>query len=52
MPRKSGAPWTARVLTIFPEAFPGPLGISLTGKALSDGTLGLGDGGHPWLRQR
>ncbi|MFZ0693999.1 MAG: tRNA (guanosine(37)-N1)-methyltransferase TrmD [Alphaproteobacteria bacterium] len=41
MPRKSGAPWTARVLTIFPEAFPGPLGISLTGKALSDGLWAL-----------
>ena len=41
MPRKNGAPWTARVLTIFPEAFPGPLGISLTGKALSDGLWAL-----------
>jgi tRNA (guanine37-N1)-methyltransferase len=30
-------PWTARVLTLFPEMFPGPLGHSLTGRALADG---------------
>ena len=30
------AVWTATVLTIFPEMFPGPLGHSLAGKALSD----------------
>src|SRR6202049_414528 len=30
-------PWTATVLTLFPEMFPGPLGHSLAGKALSDG---------------
>jgi tRNA (guanine37-N1)-methyltransferase len=30
-------PWTATVLTIFPEMFPGPLGHSLAGKALADG---------------
>jgi tRNA (guanine37-N1)-methyltransferase len=29
--------WTARVLTLFPEMFPGPLGQSLAGKALADG---------------
>jgi tRNA (guanine37-N1)-methyltransferase len=29
------APWTATVLTVFPEMFPGPLGQSLAGKALS-----------------
>jgi tRNA (guanine37-N1)-methyltransferase len=29
--------WTARVLTLFPEMFPGPLGQSLAGKALHDG---------------
>lgn len=29
--------WTARVLTLYPEMFPGPLGQSLTGKALRDG---------------
>ncbi|MCS6778608.1 MAG: tRNA (guanosine(37)-N1)-methyltransferase TrmD [Geminicoccaceae bacterium] len=33
----SGAPWTATVLTIFPEMFPGPLGHSLAGKALARG---------------
>lgn len=31
------APWTARVLTLYPEMFPGPLGASLTGRALVDG---------------
>ncbi len=30
-------PWTARVLTLYPEMFPGPLGASLTGRALLDG---------------
>ncbi len=29
-------PWTATVLTIFPEMFPGPLGHSLAGKALAE----------------
>lgn len=29
--------WTARVITLLPQAFPGILGESLTGKALSDG---------------
>jgi tRNA (guanine37-N1)-methyltransferase len=28
------APWTATVLTLFPEMFPGPLGVSLVGQAL------------------
>src|SRR5918994_4655878 len=27
--------WRASVLTIFPDMFPGPLGISLAGKALT-----------------
>jgi tRNA (guanine37-N1)-methyltransferase len=31
------APWTARILTLYPEMFPGPLGHSLTGRALEDG---------------
>ncbi len=31
------APWTARVLTLYPEMFPGPLGQSLSGRALADG---------------
>jgi tRNA (guanine37-N1)-methyltransferase len=35
------APWTARVLTLFPEMFPGPLGHSLTGRALTDGLWAL-----------
>jgi tRNA (guanine37-N1)-methyltransferase len=30
-------PWTATVLTIFPEMFPGPLAHPLAGKALADG---------------
>ena len=29
--------WKATVLTLFPEMFPGPLGCSLSGSALSDG---------------
>src|ERR1043165_7811022 len=29
--------WLASVLTIFPEMFPGPLGVSLAGKALASG---------------
>jgi tRNA (guanine37-N1)-methyltransferase len=33
--------WRARVLTIFPEMFPGPLGASLAGKALAEGTWAL-----------
>ncbi len=46
--------WTAHVITLFPEAFPGTLGHSLTGRALRDGlwaleTTGLrafGEGRH------
>jgi tRNA (guanine37-N1)-methyltransferase len=33
--------WLATVLTIFPDMFPGPLGLSLAGKALQDGVWGL-----------
>lgn len=29
--------WTATVLTLFPEMFPGPLGLSLAGRALTSG---------------
>ena len=29
--------WQARIVTLFPEAFPGTLGVSLTGKALQEG---------------
>ncbi len=35
------SPWTARVLTLFPEMFPGPLGQSLAGQALADGLWAL-----------
>ena len=35
------SPWRATVLTLFPEMFPGPLGISLAGKALSSGLWSL-----------
>jgi tRNA (guanine37-N1)-methyltransferase len=33
--------WRASVLTIFPEMFPGPLGLSLAGKALAAGLWAL-----------
>jgi tRNA (guanine37-N1)-methyltransferase len=33
--------WAAAVLTIFPEMFPGPLGLSLAGKALTNGLWSL-----------
>src|ERR1700720_2911849 len=33
--------WAAAVLTIFPEMFPGPLGLSLAGKALATGLWSL-----------
>ncbi len=39
-PLQHGA-WTARVITLFPEAFPGVLGLSLTGRALEAGLWGL-----------
>ncbi len=32
-------PWTATVLTMFPEAFPGPLGVSLIGTARTEQDL-------------
>lgn len=52
-PRLVGA-WTAKVITLLPQAFPGILGESLTGRALQDGlwaleTIGLrqfGEGKH------
>jgi tRNA (guanine37-N1)-methyltransferase len=34
--------WSATVLTLFPEMFPGPLGISLLGKGLTQGVWSLG----------
>jgi tRNA (guanine37-N1)-methyltransferase len=30
-------PWTAQVITLYPEMFPGPLGVSLAGRALAEG---------------
>lgn len=39
--REEEAPWTASVLTIFPEAFPGPLGLSLAGRGLEHGLWAL-----------
>lgn len=35
------APWRAVVLTLFPEMFPGPLGLSLAGRALEAGIWSL-----------
>src|SRR5664279_6585526 len=34
-------PWRATVLTLFPEMFPGPRGVSLAGKALAAGLWAL-----------
>jgi tRNA (guanine37-N1)-methyltransferase len=33
--------WRATILTLFPEMFPGPLGVSLSGKALASGIWSL-----------
>ncbi|MEX1205177.1 MAG: tRNA (guanosine(37)-N1)-methyltransferase TrmD, partial [Dongiaceae bacterium] len=35
------AAWRVKVLTLFPEMFPGPLGLSLAGKALAAGIWAL-----------
>src|SRR6201997_2093449 len=35
------SPWRATVLTLFPEMFPGPLGVSLAGRALASGLWAL-----------
>ena len=40
-PHAPARPWTARVVTLFPELFPGPLGASLTGRALVEGLWAL-----------
>jgi tRNA (guanine37-N1)-methyltransferase len=40
-PRAPSRVWAARIITLFPEAFPGILGLSLTGKALKAGLWGL-----------
>ncbi|MCK0139415.1 tRNA (guanosine(37)-N1)-methyltransferase TrmD [Aliiroseovarius sp. F47248L] len=39
-PRFAGV-WTAKIITLFPSAFPGVLGESLTGRALKDGLWAL-----------
>lgn len=39
-PRLKGA-WCAKILTLFPETFPGVLGASLTGRALQQGLWAL-----------
>ncbi|MBV0892203.1 tRNA (guanosine(37)-N1)-methyltransferase TrmD [Paracoccus sp. Z118] len=39
-PQVAGA-WTAQIITLFPEAFPGTLGLSLTGRALAEGLWNL-----------
>jgi tRNA (guanine37-N1)-methyltransferase len=39
--RTMTAPWRATVLTLYPDMFPGPLGMSLAGKALAAGTWAL-----------
>jgi tRNA (guanine37-N1)-methyltransferase len=36
-PRRVKGAWAARIITLFPDAFPGTLGLSLTGKALDQG---------------
>src|SRR5436853_5625705 len=35
------AMWRATVLTLFPDMFPGPLGVSLAGRALTSGLWAL-----------
>ena len=41
-PQSDGRPaWRATVLTLFPEMFPGPLGVSLSGQALSQNLWSL-----------
>ena len=40
-PRRLAGAWSARVITLFPEAFPGTLGLSLLGRALDRGLWGL-----------
>ncbi|MBR1223365.1 MULTISPECIES: tRNA (guanosine(37)-N1)-methyltransferase TrmD [unclassified Bradyrhizobium] len=37
----SESPWRATILTLFPDMFPGPLGVSLAGKALASGLWAL-----------
>lgn len=39
-PRLKGA-WTAKIITLVPEAYPGQLGVSIVGRALADGKWAL-----------
>ncbi len=39
--QKSGFRWTVKVLTLFPQMFPGPLGLTLAGQALEKGGWAL-----------
>jgi tRNA (guanine37-N1)-methyltransferase len=41
MSAAAGRPWSAKVFTMFPEMFPGPLGHSLAGRALEAGIWAL-----------
>ena len=41
VPTATAPIWSATVLTLFPEMFPGPLGQSLAGRALKDGLWSL-----------
>ncbi|WP_226341062.1 tRNA (guanosine(37)-N1)-methyltransferase TrmD [Gemmobacter serpentinus] len=40
-PQRVKGAWCAKIITLFPEAFPGTLGLSLTGKALAQGLWSL-----------
>ena len=40
-PQRVKGAWAARIVTLFPEALPGTLGLSLTGKALDQGLWSL-----------
>ncbi len=39
--RQGTPPWTVKVLTLFPDMFPGPLGVSLADTALENGIWSL-----------
>jgi tRNA (guanine37-N1)-methyltransferase len=38
---RAGMSWAATILTLYPEMFPGPLGLSLAGRALAEGKWSL-----------
>lgn len=38
---RADMPWRATILTLYPEMFPGPLGVSLSGDALARGEWSL-----------